>query len=57
MEEALKEGEKRMGIILKQMSCRQEPHEMAMTVCVNYTQLDSWLLQTRGAQLTEAAAP
>lgn len=30
---------KRMGIILKQMSCCHEPHKMAMTVCVNYTTL------------------
>lgn len=30
---------KRMRIILKQMSCCHEPHEMAMTICVNYTTL------------------
>jgi len=39
MEDALEEGEKRMGVILKQMSCCQELHEMATIVCVNYTTL------------------
>lgn len=28
-----------MGIILKQMNLHQELHEMATTVCVNYTTL------------------
>lgn len=37
MEEALEEGEKRMRIILKQMTCHQELHKMVTTVCVNYT--------------------